>query len=131
MRIKEYQDMAKIAVQQHSSEKDEISHWVIGLTEEAGEVASLVKHKYYNNDAISIADIAEELGDVLWYLAAICNGLHIDMEKVAELNQMKLANRYNGEYSDQATKMRHSNMYFLKLLPEYNELVKGLEVKEE
>lgn len=130
MKIKEFQNAAKIAVQSHDNEKDEISHWVIGLTEEAGEVASLIKHKYYNNDEISIADIAEELGDVLWYLAAICNGLHIDMEKVAELNQMKLANRYNGEYSDQAVAMRHSNMNFFRLTPEYMKIVEDLEEKE-
>ena len=130
MRIKEYQDMAKVAVQQHSSEKDEISHWVIGLTEEAGEVASLVKHKYYNNDEVSLERIAEELGDTLWYIAAICNGLHINMEKVAELNCAKLASRYNGEYSDCAVAMRHINMSYFRLTPEYVKIVEDLEEKE-
>ena len=129
MRIEEYQEMAKVAVQQHSSEKDEISHWTIGLVEEAGEVASLVKHRYYNNEKVPLERIAEELGDVLWYVAAICNGLHIDMAKVAELNQAKLANRYDGEYSDRAVKMRHVNMCSFKSTPEYKEIVKDLEVK--
>lgn len=129
MRIEEYQEMAKIAVQAHSNEKDEISHWVIGLTEEAGEVAGLVKHKYYNNDDVSVETIAEELGDVLWYVAAICNGLHIDMGKVAELNQAKLASRYGGEYSDRAVATRHVNMRSFKSTPEYKEIVKNLEVK--
>lgn len=130
MRIKEYQDAARIAVQSHDNEKDEISHWVIGLTEEAGEVASLVKHKYYNNDEVSLERIAEELGDTLWYIAAICNGLHISMEKVAELNCAKLANRYDGEYSDQAVAMRHSNMNFFRLTSEYMKIVEDLEEKE-
>lgn len=129
MRIEEYQEMAKIAVQAHSNEKDEISHWVIGLTEEAGEVAGLVKHKYYNNDDVSVETIAEELGDVLWYIAAICNRLHIDMAKVAELNQAKLANRYGGKYSDQAVAMRHINTCSFKSTPEYKGIVKDLEVK--
>lgn len=130
MKIKEYQNAAKIAVQNHDNEKDEIPHWVIGLTEEAGEVASLVKHKYYNNDDVSLERIAEELGDVLWYIAAICNGLHIDMEKVAELNCAKLASRYNGEYSDRAVALRHSNMSYFRLTPEYVKIVENLEEKE-
>lgn len=37
--------------------------------------------------------IAKELGDVLWYVAAICHELCLDMSAVAQGNIVKLAAR--------------------------------------
>lgn len=109
MTIEQYQDLAYRAVQQHADEKEEILHWVIGLTEEAGEVASLIKHKYFHGEQIGNEKIAEELGDVLWYLSALCTVFEIPLSSVAEANVLKLATRFeNGKYSDEAVSNRHN-----------------------
>ena len=124
--FEEYQKATQVAVQPHESEKDAVTHWTIGLTEEAGEVASLIKHRYYNNDRISDEKIAEELGDVLWYIASICNELDIDLTTVAQLNIGKLQHRYQGKYSDGAVQQRHNKMKKYKDTDEYKSLVAKL-----
>ena len=124
--FEDYQKETQVAVQPHESEKDAVTHWTIGLTEEAGEVASLIKHRYYNNDRVSDEKIAEELGDVLWYVASICNELDINLATVAQLNVGKLQYRYQGEYTDGAVQQRHNKMKKNKATDEYKSLVTKL-----
>lgn len=110
MTISDYQTLAYTAVQPHKDNREEILHWTIGLTEEAGEVASLVKHKYFHNEEIEESEIAEELGDVLWYLSAMCTALGIDFSSVAQLNIEKLSRRFkDGVYKDENVFDRHNN----------------------
>jgi len=70
---------------------------VLGLTGEAGEVAEKVKKVLRDNNGImtpdKIREISKELGDVLWYIAAMCTELGLDMEGVAFENLQKLASR--------------------------------------
>ena len=44
-------------------------------------------------DDKAIESIAAELGDVLWYLATICDVLNIELESVAQGNIDKLRSR--------------------------------------
>ena len=69
----------------------------IGLPGEAGEVADHGK-KIVRDDEGRLTDdrrddIAKELGDVLWYVAAICDELGLEMSDVARRNVEKLADR--------------------------------------
>lgn len=69
----------------------------MGLAGEAGEVANKVK-KIMRDDANMITleakqKIADELGDCLWYIAAICRELNISMSYAAERNLVKLRSR--------------------------------------
>ncbi len=69
----------------------------LGLAGEAGEVANQVK-KIIRDDDGPLTEarknkIIGELGDVLWYAAAIAADLEISLEKVAEHNLVKLAIR--------------------------------------
>lgn len=107
MEINEYQRMSNVAVQRHDSEKDAMAHWLLGLTEEAGEVSGLIKHKYFHNEPISVLSIAEELGDVLWYVGVICTTLGISLDDVAKANVAKLDIRFDREYDDNKVIDRH------------------------
>lgn len=110
MTVESYQQEAYTAVQIHDNEREEILHWTIGLTEEAGEVASLIKHRYFHKEEISNHKIAEELGDVLWYVAAMCTVLQIPLEDVAMLNVAKLQERFpDKQYTDTRVQHRHDN----------------------
>ncbi len=70
---------------------------VLGLTGESGEVAEkvkkLIRDRNYKIDTQFKEDIKKELGDVLWYIAAICYELGLSMEDVAKTNIEKLASR--------------------------------------
>lgn len=69
----------------------------LGLTGEAGEVADKIKKIIRDKDGkISDEDrtaVAKELGDTLWYLAAIARYLKIPLSKVAQGNLDKLESR--------------------------------------
>ena len=62
----------------------------LGLAGEAGEVANKVK-KIYRDDGGQVTDdrraqIAKELGGVLWYVATVCTDLNLNMGDVAREN---------------------------------------------
>jgi NTP pyrophosphatase (non-canonical NTP hydrolase) len=67
----------------------------LGLAGEAGEVADKVKKIYRDDrtDARFLAEIAKEIGDVMWYCAALANDLGFDLQQVAEMNIYKLKSR--------------------------------------
>ena len=64
----------------------------LGLAGEAGEVADKVK-KILRDDKFDRDAIAKEIGDVLWYIAALCRDLNVDMAEVAHQNLAKLRDR--------------------------------------
>lgn len=69
----------------------------LGLTGEAGEVAEKVK-KAIRDDGGEITEerraaLIKELGDVLWYVAAMCSELDVGMGEVATSNLEKLFGR--------------------------------------
>lgn len=66
----------------------------LGLTGEAGEVADLAKKLLGHKHPFDRAKFKEELGDVLWYVAAVCSLLDMSLEEVAKGNIDKLHKRY-------------------------------------
>ena len=83
--------------QQEAVKTDIYNHPIIyhalGLGIEAGEVKGKIKMMLrdgtFNKDAI-----AAEIGDVLWYIAALCRDLEIDMAEVALKKLSKLKSRH-------------------------------------
>ena len=69
----------------------------LGLAGEAGEVANKIKKIYRDNDGNVTPDhvrvLADEMGDVLWYAAQICEELGIGIGWCAANNIAKLADR--------------------------------------
>jgi len=69
----------------------------LGLTGEAGEVANKVKKIVRDGMDKMPSDwreqIAGELGDVLWYCAAIATDLNMSLGQVAMSNKNKLSSR--------------------------------------
>jgi NTP pyrophosphatase (non-canonical NTP hydrolase) len=75
--------------------KYSISYPALGLAEEAGEVAGKIKKMMRDN--IQLEDqkekIEAEMGDVLWYLAALAHDCGLSLQVIAEKNVEKLKAR--------------------------------------
>lgn len=71
---------------------------VLGLVGESGETADKIKKILRDKDGIVSNEdkelIVKELGDVLWYVAAISRYLEVSLSEVADCNIKKLENRY-------------------------------------
>lgn len=94
MNLKEYQEMCKKTARKFSSDEVEILTWGLGITGEAGDIASCIKKTFaHNND--QKAGIKENLGDTLWYAAMICNFFNWNLEEVLKENIEKLKKRYS------------------------------------
>lgn len=70
---------------------------LLGLVGESAEVADKFKKIYRDNQGKltpeQLKDIQKELGDVLWYIQALCNYLGLSLEDVAQGNLDKLLDR--------------------------------------
>ena len=88
--LKEYQNAAASTAIYPASVQ--ILYPTLGLAGEAGEVANKVK-KIVRDGKLDRDSIAGELGDCLWYIAAICKDLGLNMGDVAADNLSKLKNR--------------------------------------
>ena len=71
-----------------------LCHAVCGLTEEAGEVAGLLKREVFRGNEIPTERWVEELGDVLWYLIAVAKEKGLNLDEIFEYNQKKCYERY-------------------------------------
>jgi len=69
----------------------------LGLAGEAGELVNKVKKLVRGDTSLSNfffkASLVDELGDVLWYVSALCDELGYSMADVAQMNLEKLAER--------------------------------------
>jgi NTP pyrophosphatase (non-canonical NTP hydrolase) len=76
---------------------DNLYYPALGLAGEAGEVCEKIKKIMRDKDGDFTVDdslsIGKELGDVLWYLAALCYELDLDLSTIARLNLNKLESR--------------------------------------
>jgi NTP pyrophosphatase (non-canonical NTP hydrolase) len=74
----------------------------LGLTGEAGEFANLVKKlTAHGHTEINGANLSDELGDVLWYLAEAATACGLSLEEIAQENIAKLRRRYPDGFSQE------------------------------
>lgn len=77
-----------------SDEDKLILQCALGLCGEAGEVAEQVKKHYFHGHRLDKRHMIEELGDVIWYLAVLCDAIGSDLQTVMAKNLIKLEKRY-------------------------------------
>jgi NTP pyrophosphatase (non-canonical NTP hydrolase) len=78
----------------------------IGLAGEAGEVAELAKKQIFHQQGLDVEKWKKELGDVLWYAAACCSHLGLNLEDVMSHNIAKLEARFPNGYKPADTTNR-------------------------
>jgi NTP pyrophosphatase (non-canonical NTP hydrolase) len=96
MNLQEYQDFA-LSTAIYPNKGENLIYPVLGLCGEAGEVAEKLKKIIRDKEGVvsasDIDEIEKELGDVMWYIAAICHELDITMNGVIDANVSKLKSR--------------------------------------
>jgi NTP pyrophosphatase (non-canonical NTP hydrolase) len=76
----------------------------LGIAGEAGEVADLIKKAVFHRHGLDQDALIKELGDVLWYAAALCSKIGVPMSEVMARNIEKLKVRYPEGYSSTASR---------------------------
>jgi NTP pyrophosphatase (non-canonical NTP hydrolase) len=90
MELNVYQDLTKetaIYPKEHA-----LVYLGLGLSSEAGEVAGKIK-KQIRDGGIDVISLMDEVGDVFWYLARICDEMGFSSEDVLLRNWNKLRSR--------------------------------------
>ena len=73
--------------------QDRLNENVLGLCEEAGEVAGKIKKRIRDKLKVTPESIIGELGDVLFYTTALANYYNANLTHVMLQNMMKLNGR--------------------------------------
>ncbi len=97
MNLKEYQKLAdKTAKKDFNTPEEQIFCWGLGITGESGDVASCIKKTFAHKKDVKDG-IRENLGDMMWYAAMICNFFEWDFQEILEENITKLKARFGEE----------------------------------
>jgi len=73
---------------------DDLLHSAMGISTEAGELLDNVKKTTFYGKPLDVVNLKEELGDMFWYAALLCNYLDTSFEEVMSANIDKLKVRY-------------------------------------
>lgn len=92
--LKEYQKFCQGNAGNMGNKKIQMMIWGLGIAGEAGDVAGCIKKMYRDKSKDFLPGIKENLGDTLWYIAAICNTLGWTLDEVLTDNVKKLGKRY-------------------------------------
>ena len=85
---------------------DKMEEALFGLAGEVGELCDhYKKHKHQGHD-LDYNHMAEEAGDVLWYLAEIADALGLTLEDIARRNIDKLRKRYPDGFDPERSRNR-------------------------
>lgn len=112
MTINEYQKEALRTANRMDNETDNyirhnvrpmLINGVMGLNGEAGECIDLIKKTLFQGHELDEEHLAEELGDVAWYLAVSAAAIGCNLEYILKKNVEKLQKRYpNGFESERS-----------------------------
>jgi len=101
MNLDDYQDASRRTLNVDWPLQDQLANAALGLAGEAGEVADLYKKILYHGHDIDALTIIDELGDVLFYLAALCTLEGLSLSDVAQANINKLCQRYPNGFTQE------------------------------
>ena len=91
----DYQRAALRTAQADKLQWDELFlNGVMGLCGETGEVMDMAKKMWFQGHSIELDEVAEELGDVAWYLAVAAHAIGFTLEDIFRMNIEKLKRRY-------------------------------------
>lgn len=94
MEIKEFQKLSTRTINNELTHEDKIKNMVFGLNGEVGEITDILKKHFFHSHTLDKDHLAEEIGDVMFYLVNLATLYNIDMSEVLQNNVSKLIKRY-------------------------------------
>ena len=96
MEFNEFQSQANRTDQRPGRDEGALLFPVIGLSSEVGSLVRHVKKRLRDQDAYELfsGEMADELGDVLWYVANLAEKLGLGLDDIAEANLRKIRGRW-------------------------------------
>ena len=95
----EYQKLAMKTLNPTLNKKEILVNGVMGLNGESGEVIDIVKKHMFQGHELDKEKIKKELGDVMWYVAEVCEALDLSLDEVMEGNIEKLRKRFKDGFT--------------------------------
>ena len=126
MNFDEYQEKAKRTDSQDSND-DALMCAALGIAGEAGEIADYIKKYKEQGHPLLAGKIAEEMGDLLWYVAKLSGLISISLEAIAQHNVIKLQRRYPNGFSVEDSVNREIQDLYAANTAAYNEQINGSE----
>lgn len=96
MEFGEFQQQAQRTNQRAGDDVADVAVHLLGLAGEAGSVATQYKKRLRDGEGHQAwkAQFREELGDVLWYVAALATQAGLDLDDIAQANLVKTRDRW-------------------------------------
>ena len=66
----------------------------LGLAGEVGELNDMIKKWVFHEKELDETHLKKELGDVMWYVAMMCQSMGWELDDVLQMNVEKLIARY-------------------------------------
>ncbi len=107
MNIKTYSKLIKRTLPDLGSELNNQMHMAIGASTETGELLDAYKKLFAYNKPLDKINIAEEIGDCLWYLINLCGMLELNIEDILENNIEKLQTRFPDKFTQEDANIRN------------------------
>ena len=100
MTLDDYQRLAARTMGPRTPEQ-QLANVALGLAGEAGEVADTLKKHLFHARPLDREAVVKELGDCLWYVAAMATAIGASLDEVGATNIEKLRRRYPEGFSEE------------------------------
>lgn len=106
MKADEYVKAAMRSLKESSDLHFNLNHALHGLCSETGEIADTIKKHIVYVQPLNVANLDEEIGDLMWYVALLCYANNLSLEACMQHNIQKLMKRYPEKFTPQAALAR-------------------------
>ena len=93
MTFTKYQELARRTQNKDLSMSKRMYHALHGLSAEVGEIHEIFQ-KSYQGHTVYTEKIIDEMSDVLWFIAELCDVFTVSMDELAQHNIDKLKKRF-------------------------------------
>ena len=100
MTLDDYENAAARTTNLKLTDVERLMDAAAGLSEESGEVLSLVRKHAYQSKPLDKHKLEIELGDALWCLAITARTAGLSLQQIASANVAKLRDRFPEGYKD-------------------------------
>ena len=95
----EARDWKEINLRMCTVEYMRLSHAGMGMATEAAEFLDVLKKHAFYGKPLDKVNLAEEIGDLFWYIAVACDELGVNPSEIMQTNIDKLKARYGEKFN--------------------------------